>query len=292
MREQIMQTNRALGKGLASLIPKAGNQTVPAPSEGYFLCPIEDILPARTQPRKIFSKEGLEELSASIREKGVIQPLIVRRIEGGKYELIAGERRLKASKLAGLIKVPVVVSSAVPEQVFELALIENIQREDLNPIEEALGYKELQDRYHLTQEEIAKRVGKERSSVTNGLRLLTLPEEIRGDLIEGRLSMGHARALLAIEEDELKIKIKNRILKEGLSVREVELLIQNLKTSTHIEKTARVLSQDPQVTFIEQEMTKILGTKVKIKGQGSKGRVLIDYYTVEDLDRIFNAIIG
>ena len=196
-----MQTtggNRALGKGLASLIPRAGAQTAPAPSESYFPCPIDDIVPSRGQPRKIFSKQALEELAASIQEQGVIQPLIVRRMEGGKYELIAGERRMRAAKLAGLETVPVVVSSAAPEQVLELALIENIQREDLNPIEEALAYKELQDRYRLTQEEIARRVGRERSSITNALRLLTLPEEIRGDIIEGRLSMGQARALLAI----------------------------------------------------------------------------------------------
>ena len=160
----------ALGKGLASLIPQAGARSVPQPSEGYFECPVDDILPSRDQPRKLFSKQALDELAHSIKEKGVIQPLIVRRIEGGKYELIAGERRLKASKLAGLSRVPVVVSMAAPEQVFELALIENIQREDLNPIEEALAYKELQDKYHLTQEEISQRVAKERSSVANCLR--------------------------------------------------------------------------------------------------------------------------
>ncbi|MFO1463026.1 MAG: ParB/RepB/Spo0J family partition protein [bacterium] len=290
-----MQTtggNRALGKGLASLIPQAGAQTVPAPSEGYFPCPINDILPSRGQPRKIFSKQALEELAASIQEQGVIQPLIVRRMEGGKYELIAGERRLRAAKLAGLATVPVVVSSAAPEQVLELALIENIQREDLNPIEEALAYKELADRYRFTQEEVARRVGKERSSITNALRLLTLPEEIRGDIIEGRLSMGQARALLAIEDDDLKIKVKKRILSEGLSVREVERLSQEVKAGVKVERRVQTKLTDPQLNFIEQEMTKILGTKVKIKARGTKGKVLIDYYSSEDLDRIFNAIIG
>jgi len=290
-----MQTtggNRALGKGLASLIPRAGAQTAPAPSEGYFPCPIDDILPSRGQPRKIFSKQALEELAASIQEQGVIQPLIVRRMEGGKYELIAGERRLRAAKLAGLATVPVVVSSAAPEQVLELALIENIQREDLNPIEEALAYKELGDRYRFTQEEIARRVGKERSSITNALRLLTLPEEIRGDIIEGRLSMGQARALLAIEDDDLKIKVKKRILSEGLSVREVERLSQEVKAGVKVERRVQTKLNDPQLNFIEQEMTKILGTKVKIKARGAKGKVVIDYYSSEDLDRIFNAIIG
>jgi ParB-like partition proteins len=287
-----MQTTRALGKGLASLIPQAGPQTAPAPSSGYFQCPIDDILPSRDQPRKLFSKQGLDELAASIREKGIIQPLIVRRIEGGKYELIAGERRLKASRLAGLMQVPVVVSEAMPEQVFELALIENIQREDLNPIEEGLAYKELLDRYHLSQEEIAQRVGKDRSSVANCLRLLSLPEEIRGDIIENRLSMGHARALLAIEDDEFKLKLKKRILSEGLSVRDVERLIRDLKAGVRVEKRSQTVILDPQIKYIEQEMTKILGTKVKIKARGAKGKVVIDYYNAEDLDRIFNAMIG
>lgn len=285
-------TTRALGKGLASLIPQAGPQTVLSPSSNYFQCPVEDILPSRDQPRKLFSKQGLDELAASIREKGIIQPLIVRRIEGGKYELVAGERRLKASKLAGLAHVPVVVSEAMPEQVFELALIENIQREDLNPIEEGLAYKELLERYHLSQEEIAQRMGKDRSSIANYLRLLTLPEEIRGDIIEGRLSMGHARALLALEEDELKLKIKKRILTEGLSVREIEKIIRDLKSGVRVEKRTQTLVLDPQLKFIEQEMMKILGTKVKIKARGAKGKVVIEYYSAEDLDRVFNAIIG
>ncbi len=282
----------ALGKGLASLIPQAGSQTVPPPTQGFFLCPIADIIPSRDQPRKLFSKQGLDELAASIREKGIIQPLIVRRIEGGKYELIAGERRLKAARLAELTQVPVVVSLVASEQVFETALIENIQREDLNPIEEALAYKELQEKYRLTQDEIAQRVGKERSSIGNGLRLLMRPEEIRGDIIEGRLSMGHARALLALEEDADKIRVKKRVVDEGLSVREVERLIKNLKSGIKVEQRTQTLVLDPQIQFIEQEMGKILGTKVRIKARGAKGKVVIDYYNAEDLDRIFNAVIG
>jgi len=285
-------TSRALGKGLASLIPQAGTQSVPAPSQGFFECPVGDIIPSRDQPRKLFSKQALDELAASIKEKGIIQPLIVRRIEGGKYELIAGERRLRAARLAGLEYVPVVVSINAPEEVFELALIENIQREDLNPIEEALAYKELQEKYRLTQEEIAQRVGKERSSVANALRLLSLPEEIRGDIIEVRLSMGHARALLALEEDDERIRIKKRILSEELSVREVERLIKNLKSGIQVERRSQTILHDPQIKFIEQEMSKILGTKVKIKARGAKGKVVIDYYSAEDLDRIFNAVIG
>ncbi len=287
-----MQTGRALGKGLASLIPAAGEKIAPRPSEAYFECPVDDILPSREQPRKLFNKESLEELAASIQEQGIIQPLIVRRVEGGKYELIAGERRLKAAKLAGLQRVPVVVNQAVPERVFELALIENIQREDLNPIEEALAYRELQEKSGLTHEEIATRVGKDRTSVSNSLRLLGLPEEIRGDVIEGRISMGHARALLALEDDAEKIRLKKRILQEGLSVREVETQIRGVRTGIKVQHRTQAISLDPQTKFIEQEMMKILGTKVKIKARGTKGQVVIDYYNPEDLDRIFNAVIG
>jgi len=287
-----MQTGRALGKGLASLIPAAGEKTAPPPSEAYFQCALDDIVPSRDQPRKLFNKESLEELAASIQEQGIIQPLVVRRIEGGKYELIAGERRLKAAKLAGLMKVPVVVNQAVPERVFELALIENIQREDLNPIEEALAFRELQEKYRLTHEEIATRVGKDRTSVSNSLRLLGLPEEIRGDLIEGRLSMGHARALLALEDDVDKLRMKKRILQEGLSVRELENQIRGVRGGVQVKHRVETVSLDPQTKFIEQEMMKILGTKVKIKAKGAKGQVVIDYYNPEDLDRIFNAIIG
>ncbi len=287
-----MNQNRALGKGLASLLANGQPKVEPVLTEGYFQCPVEDILPSRDQPRKLFSKESLEELAASIREQGVIQPLIVRRIEGGKYELIAGERRLKASRLAGLTHVPVVVAQVVPEKVFEMALVENLQREDLNPIEEALAYRELQDKYHFTQELIAQKVGKERSTVANSLRLLLLPEEIRGDIIEGRLSMGHARALLALESDEDKLRLKRRILKEGLSVREVENWIRNSKTSLKIisPKTGAVL--DTQTQFIQQEMAKMLGTKVSIQGRGKRGKLVIEYYSEEDLDRIFNAVMG
>jgi ParB family chromosome partitioning protein len=287
-----MQSTRALGKGLASLIPAAAEKTAPPPSQGFFECPIHDVLPSRDQPRKLFSKQSLDELAASIQEQGVIQPLIVRRIEGGKYELIAGERRLKAAKLAGLGTVPVVVNNVTPDRVFEMALIENIQREDLNPIEEALAYRELQEKYHITQEDIARRVGKERSSVANSLRLLSLPEEIRGDIIEGRLTMGQARALLAIENDAEKIRVKKRIIQEGMSVREVENLIRDFKSGVRVEHRAQAIVLDPQIKFIEKEMTKILGTKVKINPRGKKGKVVIDYYGPEDLDRIFNAVIG
>ncbi|MFO1518194.1 MAG: ParB/RepB/Spo0J family partition protein [bacterium] len=285
-----MFQQKALGRGLASLIPSSGEKK--AEASPYLLCPIESIIANRDQPRKLFDKTALDELADSIRENGIIQPLIVRKIEGGQFELIAGERRLKASRLAGLEKVPVVILETTVDQNLELALIENIQRQDLNPIEEALAYKQLMEKYQYTQEECAKRVGKDRSSVANSIRLLGLPEEIRGDIIEGRLSMGHARSILGIEGEEMQLKVARRVVQEGLSVREIEDWVRKLREGVQVEREVKVKNVDPQLSFIENEMKKILGTKVKIKSQGKKGKVVIDYYTQEDLDRIFNAIMG
>lgn len=281
----------ALGRGLASLIPPLPEKKEPS---SYFFCAIEKVVPNRDQPRKLFSKESLDELADSIRENGVIQPLIVRKLEGGQYELIAGERRLRASKLAGLLEVPVVILESAPEQNLELALIENIQRQDLNPIEEALAYKQLIERYHYTQEQCSKKVGKDRSSVANALRLLGLSEQIRGFIVEGKLSMGHARALLGIDDEKLQHQAALKIIEEGLSVREIEQWVRRVKNLQQFqEKDAPVLPPlNPQLRFIQEEMTKILGTKVQLKQKGNKGQVLIEYCSAEDLDRIFNALIG
>ncbi len=294
-----MNQRSALGKGLASLLPGVGAVVSPIASAEkpekikYMECPIEDVIPYKEQPRKLFDKQALEELTVSIKEKGVIEPLLVRAISGGKYELVAGERRLRASKLANLKTVPIVIMDCDDDEMLEIALVENIQREDLNPIEEALAYKNLLDRNNYTQEQMAIRVGKDRSTIANSIRLLSLPEEIRGDIIETRISMGHARALLALEDDELKLKVKNQIIKDSLSVREVENLIRNLKMGLKLNKIENVKKEDnPQYKFIENEIMKILGTKVQIKSSGKKGRVIIDYYNTEDLDRIYNAIIG
>lgn len=292
-----MQNSRALGKGLASLIPiqepSAQPIDIKEDNASYFQCPVSRILPAKDQPRKIFSKESLEELAASIKEQGIIQPLIVRGIEGGNFELIAGERRLRASKLAGLEKVPVVVSEVVPEKVFELALIENIQRQDLNPIEEALGYRELQKKYALTQDDIAERVGKNRSTIANSLRLLTLGQEIRAEIIKGNLSMGHARALLALESLDKRIQITKRVVKDGLSVRDVERLVREAKQALFITpRRAPRLDLEPQLKDLQNKMTQRLGTKVTVQPKGERGKIVIEYYNTEELDRIFETIIG
>jgi ParB family chromosome partitioning protein len=217
--------------------------------------------------------------------------LVVRKAEAGQYELIAGERRLHAAKLAGFDKVPVVVLDISSHQSLELALIENIQRQDLNPIEEALAYKQLMEKYYYTQEEVAKRVGKERSTVANALRLLNLPEEVRREIVDGRLSMGHARALLGVSDVNLQTQFSKKIVEEGLSVREVEDLVKNWKGGIKIERFERTRVISPQLVWIENEMTRKLETKIKIQPSSEKkGRVVIHYSSGEDLDRIFNLI--
>ncbi len=248
------------------------------------------IFPSRSQPRKMFNKTPLAELAASIQEQGIIQPLIVKKAAEGKYELVAGERRLRASKMIGLKTIPVVVTNVEQEKVFELALIENIQREDLNPIEEALAYRELQERYQFTQEQIAQRVGKDRSSVANLLRLLQLPKEVRAEIIANRLSMGHARALLGLEQDEDKIKLKNQILKDDLSVRETEEQVQKIKAGMGQKLPRRAAILNPQHRYLEEKMTQKLGTKVSIQNKGLRGKIVIEYYQPEELDRLYEIL--
>jgi len=283
-----MNPTPALGKGLAALIPSV--KVSSEQNQKYFLCSIDKIIPNRDQPRKLFSKDSLQELSDSIKENGILQPLVVRQMPSGDYELIAGERRLRASKFLGLSEVPVVVLEVSDEKNLELALIENIQRQDLNPIEEALAYKQLIDRHHYTQEECARRLGKERSTVTNIIRLLSLPEEIRSYIVESKLSMGHARALIVLEDEEMKLKVARRIVQEGLSVREVEAIAKRMKEGVQVEKIIQTKVISPQIQFMENEMTKMLGSKVKIKSNGLKGKVVINYQNHEDLEKIFNSI--
>lgn len=226
MLEEIMKDQRrALGKGLESLIPNRKKEE----AKNYFLCALEDIVPNPSQPRKLFAKATLDELAASIEKKGVLQPIIVRPLGGGKYELIAGERRYRAAKMVGLEKIPAVINETDESGTLEIALIENIQRQDLNPIEEAVAYKELLSRHQHTQEELASQLGKDRSSIANSLRLLKLPDKVRDCLINNQISMGHARALLAIDSKELQVQVANDIIQNNLSVREVEVLTKKFK---------------------------------------------------------------
>ena len=280
-----MAKRPALGKGIGALLDSASHEG----NHKYFLCPIEELKPHVDQPRKSFDNEKLEELAASIREKGVIQPLVVRR-EGDHYQIIAGERRWRASQKAGLREVPVVIQDVSEDWALEMALIENIQREDLNPIEEAQAYRNLMDGFDLTQDEVAKRVGKERPTVANSLRLLRLPEIVQKDVITGQFSMGHARALLSLDSDDDIVKLRNQVTGKGLSVRELEALIRKLKTAGTVVKKKSVKKNDPELEHLAAEMKRALGTNVKIVPSGKGGRIEISYYAAKDLDRLMEMI--
>ncbi len=277
----------ALGKGIGALLNSASQEG----SRKYFLCPIEDLKPHGQQPRKTFNDEKMAELVASIREKGVIQPLVVRRVED-HYQIIAGERRWRAAQKAGLRDIPVVIQDVSEDWALEMALIENIQREDLNPIEEAAAYRNLMERFDLTQEEVAKRVGKDRSTVANALRVLRLPEQVREDVAFGRLSMGHARALLALEGEGDLLEARAQVVGKNLSVRETEALVRrvrNFKESAKRPKSAPG-APDPELVHLAAAMKQVLGTQVKIIPRGKGGKIEISYFSPEDLDRLLEIL--
>jgi ParB family chromosome partitioning protein len=271
-----MVKKTGLGKGMGALLP-----VVETEQTSYFICPIEDIKPNRAQPRKTFTSEKLEELAASIREKGVIQPLIVIK-KADHYEIIAGERRWRAAQKAGLHEVPVVIQDVSENTALEMALIENIQREDLNAIEEAQAYRTLMEKIDLSQDEMAKRVGKNRSTVANSLRLLNLPEDIQRDIVTERLSMGHARALLGLDQPELLRKAREEILKKQLSVRGAEALVKRLKNPP-LKKSK---SQEFEIVELVEQLKKRFRTKVEIKSGGRCGKIEISYSGREELSRV------
>jgi ParB family chromosome partitioning protein len=276
----------ALGKGLGALIPDlSALDETERKSLGIMEVELDKIIPNEYQPRKVFDEAKLQELAASIKEQGVIQPIIVHRAGSG-FQLIAGERRWRASRLAGLKTIPALVKEATKREILEMALIENIQREDLNPLEAAEAYKRLQDEFKLTQDDLAKRVGKERSTVTNFLRLLGLPKEVKQELISGALSMGHAKALLSLERVREQIQAAALIVKKGLSVREAEALAHALKSPPK-EKKARL---SHELKSVEERLRKALGTKVSIVSKAKGGRIVIEYYSAEELDRILEKI--
>ena len=292
---------KALGRGLSSLIPdnyavsveeKGGaRQSGGTPVEGFELIPIVDIAPNPEQPRENFSPEAIEELAESIREKGVLQPVIVKKRAAGNppYELICGERRLKAALLSGLEKVPAIVKEIAENELLEWALVENIQREDLNPLEEARAFERLAAERGLSQEEIAKRIGKSRVSVTNTLRLLRLPEEILGSVRDGKISAGHARALLGLFTAEQQLHLARRIAKEGLSVRQVEEIVSRSGRKRRA-RAARLLT--PEVADLESRLSRLLGTEVRIftSKKSSQGRIVIHYFSLDDLDRVLHEL--
>jgi ParB family chromosome partitioning protein len=253
--------------------------------------PIDSIDPNPLQPRMVFQPERLAELAQSIEANGIIQPLIVIQ-KGTRYQLVAGERRWRAAKLAGLSEVPVVIQDLADERLLELTLIENIQREDLNPIEVAQAFDRLGRELKLSHEEIGRRTGKDRSTVTNMLRLLKLPADVQRLLAEHRLSMGHARALLGLPAPELQIEVAEKAVAQGLSVRQVERLVQRMTTSRE-PKRPEETSQDPNIKAAVRELERVLGTRVRIVEKGeNRGRIEIEYYSPEDLDRIFTQIVN
>jgi len=276
-----MAKRPALGKGIGALLDSAtleGNRK-------FFHCPIEEMRPHSEQPRKSFDEEKLQELAASIKEKGVVQPLVVRKL-ADHYQIIAGERRWRAAQKAGLHEVPVVIQDVSEDWALEIALIENIQREDLNVMEEAFAYQNLIEKFDLTQEAVAKRVGKERSTVADAIRLLRLPAAVQKDVVAGKLSMGHARALLALDDEKQMLQLQSRIVASGLSVRETEALIKAGKSSSAAvdQKTAK--TKDPEMEHLAAELQRALGTQVRITPKGRGGKIEITYFTAGDLDRL------
>ncbi len=277
-----MAKKTGLGRGLATLLPT----TTDDEGKVFFSCPIEEIRPNRSQPRKTFANDKLEELAASIREKGVIQPLVVRK-KADHYELIAGERRWRAAQKAGLWEVPVVIQDVSDGTALELALIENIQREDLNAVEEAEAYQALMDNFALSQEELARRVGKERSTVANSLRLLRLPAEIKRDIAEDRLSMGHARALLALDSSEQMKAGRDEILKKRLTVRQTEGLVQRLKSNKAPKAPKKT---EPHLVDLTEQLKRHFKAKVALRQAGRGGRIEISFGSMEELSRIIDIL--
>jgi ParB family chromosome partitioning protein len=285
-----MATKRmALGKGLGALLPEFG-QTEP---KTLLYCGIEEIVPNRTQPRKHFDESKLQELAESIKEKGILEPLIVRRTDQG-YELMVGERRWRAAQKAGLKEVPVLVKEAERREALEISLIENLQREDLNPMEAADAFKNLIEQFNISQEDLSKRIGKDRTTIANTLRLLKLPGEVKNQLLQNRITSGHARAILSLESKEKQKELCALIIKKGLSVREAEALAKRWsekpkKTVAPIKKRGDLESQ---LGSLQDSLRKHLGTKVQIAPKGKRGKIEIEYYSHEDLERIVETILG
>jgi ParB family transcriptional regulator, chromosome partitioning protein len=286
-------SKKALGKGIGALI-KNIEETTDLDTPGVVSVSIDLLKPNPYQPRKDFQDDKLHELADSIREKGIIQPLIVEDNNDNSYTIIAGERRLRAAKIAELSEVPVIVRSFSKEDKIEIALIENIQRENLSPLEEATGYKNLMEIMNLNQEQVAKRVGKNRSTVANSLRLLKLPLVMHDALHKGELTPGHARAILSVNDSDKKQQLFDKIISKGLSVREAEAEAAGLNTEKADLKGDELAFSDikkaPELLEIEQKLIDVLGTKVKVVGNTQKGRIEISFFSMDDLDRLIEVL--
>ncbi|MCX8026512.1 MAG: ParB/RepB/Spo0J family partition protein [Thermodesulfovibrionales bacterium] len=270
----------ALGRGLDSLIPNR--------AEEITLIPINKIIPNENQPRKSFNDERLKELADSIKEKGIIQPVIVSRLQDGNYRLIAGERRWRAAGIAGLTNIPALIKDYSSQDAIEIALIENIQREDLNPIETAEAFHRLIKEYNLTQEELSKRVGKERATIANYIRVLKLPDEVKAYINNEELTIGHAKAILSIDDRQKQIKVAREIVKKGLSVRSAEVICKRISNPPQTKKRPEKMLE---VQELEDKLKRALGTKVTIKHREKRGTIEIQYYSLDELDRLLEILL-
>ncbi len=279
------KTRRALGRGLSALIPETAPQAAGQPTEAD----LDRLTPNRAQPRTVLDEPKLEQLARSIRGSGVIQPIVVRRTAGDRFEIVAGERRWRAAQMAGLLRVPIVVRDVPDDKLLEMALIENLQREDLNPIEEGEAYRRLVDERGLTQEDVAAAVGKDRATVANYARLLLLPPEVQADVAAGALAMGHARALLGLAEADAQRLAAREVMAAGLSVRETEALVKKLvgPPATSAAKSARV---DVHTQAAQERLRVVLGTRVRIVRKGRRGRIEIDFGSEDELQRLFERL--
>jgi ParB family chromosome partitioning protein len=280
-------TRKALGKGLDALIPDLKAGTMVGHGSAIEIH-IDDIAASPYQPRTKMSEVSLTDLKESISEKGVLQPVIVRR-KAGRYELVAGERRLRAAKLANLASIPAVIMQVSDSEALEIALVENLQREDLNPIDEARGYKELIRRFKLTQDQLAKKIARDRSTIANVLRLLNLPEVVKQGVEEGKITMGHARALLGLSDARQIESVFRSILHRGLSVRQVEAIVRR-RLRTKGRRNRPTKPADPEIGRIEEELMRRLGTRVRILSHGGHGKIEIEFYSDDDLTRILEAM--
>lgn len=287
-----------LGKGIDTLIPEGKNKPIKSTKTVEKevktieqMVKINQVEPNRDQPRRNFEEDALLELADSIKQFGILQPLLVQK-KGDYYEIIAGERRWRAAKLAGLKEVPIIIKEYTDQEIVEIALIENIQRENLNPIEEAMAYKKLLTEFKLKQDEVAERVSKQRSTITNSMRLLDLPEKIQTMIIDEKISAGHGRALLAVKDKEEQYNLANRIYDENLSVRTIEALIRQINNPKQ-PKEPKIIENDFIYRDLEEKMISVMGTKVSVNQKGkSKGKIEIEYYSNDELERIFDLLMS
>lgn len=288
--------SHGLGSGLNVLIPQNNPPKANSENENEaaidFMVPISKVEPDREQPRKFFNEDALQELADSIKQYGVFQPLLVQK-EKDYYKIIAGERRWRAAKIAGLKEIPVIVKELSDQEIAEIQLIENIQREDLNPIEIAEGYRQLIDKYGFTQDELAEKISKSRTAITNTLRLLKLDERVRQMIVDELISTGHARAILSIEDSDKQYEFAQKIFDEKMSVRDVEKAIKNMQKDPKVKKDNQKIDKKTEAIYhsLEENMKQIMGTKVTIQAKnGNQGKVEIEYYSQDELDRIVNMI--